>query len=99
MNAPEPDKFFKQVKYLQSLGYSERRRVLWYKSEPGLRRWLYKFRAFDALDETSVDRVRDIVLQCRLRLSPPGELNDPFDSAVNCAGFMLGKDVVPSMIH
>jgi hypothetical protein len=82
MSTTEPNDFYEQVKFLQSLGYRERRRVLWHKHKPRLRRFLYKFRAFDALDATSVERMRDIVLQCRLRLSPPGELNDPFDSSV-----------------
>ena len=75
--------FYAQVNFLQNLGYSERRRVLWHRHKPRLRRFLYKFRVFDAMDATSIDRVRDIVIENRLRLSPPGELNDPFDIAVN----------------
>lgn len=75
--------FYAQVNFLQNLGYSERRRVLWHRHKPRLRRFLYKFRVFDVMDATSIDRVRDIVIENRLRLSPPGELNDPFDIAVN----------------
>jgi len=77
-----PDDFLAQVKYLQGLGYRERRRVLWHRQKPRLPRYLYKFRAFDAGDSTSIERLRDILVRCRLRLSPPGELNDPFDMAV-----------------
>jgi hypothetical protein len=77
------DDFNAQVKLLESLNYRERRYALWHHNKPRLPRYIYKFRAFDASDSTSIERIRDILVHCRLRLASPGEFNDPFDMMVN----------------
>lgn len=84
MEAPSPssrDEFNAQIQYLESLGYRERRYTLWHQNTPRLSRYIYKFRAFDAVDPTSIERVRDILIQSRLRLASPKDFNDPFDMA------------------
>ena len=68
-----------EVKAIESLGYRERRQFLWHRVRPRLARFLYKYRSFEPADMTSVERVRDILVQSRLRLSSPAEFNDPFD--------------------
>jgi hypothetical protein len=82
MKAPGPpsrDEFAAQIQYLESLGYRERRYVLWHRNKPRLRRHIYKFRAFNSSDRESIERFRDILIQSRLRLASPREFNDPFD--------------------
>ena len=74
------------VRYLEGFGYRERRKFLRHQVSPQLARFLYKFRSLVTSDVTSVERMRDILVQCRLRLSSPAEFNDPFD--------MSGKLVV-----
>jgi hypothetical protein len=74
------DDFNAQIQYLENLGYRERRHVLWHRNKPRLARHIYKFREFHA--PTTVERLRDILLQNRLRLASPKEFNDPFDMAV-----------------
>ncbi|MSP39473.1 MAG: DUF2971 domain-containing protein [Deltaproteobacteria bacterium] len=85
MKAPQsldPEEYFKGfVKRLDGLGYRKRRQVLWRQVRPSLCRFLYKFRPFDPSNSTSVDRLRDILFQSRLRLSSPTEFNDPYDMA------------------
>ena len=79
---PDLKDFNTLVKHLSGLGYRERRKTLWRRNRPRQPRFLYKFRSFDASDSTSVERLRDILLQSRLRLSSPTEFNDPYDMAV-----------------
>ena len=73
--------FDEYVRYLEGLGYRQRRKFLRHQVSPRLARFLYKFRSLVPSDATSVERMRDILVQCRLRLSSPAEFNDPFDMA------------------
>lgn len=63
---------------LQGLGYRDRKKFL-RDQKPRLDRFLYKFRSLVPSDVKSVERMRDILVECRLRLSSPAEFNDLFD--------------------
>jgi hypothetical protein len=43
--------------------------------------FLYKYRALDPNDSQSVSRVKEVLLESNLWLSPPSDFNDPFDMA------------------
>jgi len=64
---------------LWSLDYEGRRRFLWHRTFPRPSRFLYKFRSLFPANETSVDRLRDVLVRSRLWLSSPFDFNDPFD--------------------
>src|SRR5687767_11518551 len=77
-----PQEFVPIAKALLTLGYRKRRKFLWERVKPKLPRFLYKFRSLLPSDETSVDRLRDILVRSRLWFSSPADFNDPFDTAV-----------------
>ena len=77
---PRTPSFDEYVRYLEGLGYRQRRKFLASRKSTACR-FLYKFRSIVPSDATSVERMRDILVQCRLRLSSPAEFNDPFDMA------------------
>lgn len=74
--SPELDEFIEAV---ARKGYRERRQILWGKVQSHLPRFLYKFRSLNPSDDTSIDRMRDILTRSRLWLSSPLDFNDPFD--------------------
>jgi len=53
-------------------------------------RFLYKFRTLFPADESSVDRMRDILMRSKLWLSSPVDFNDPFDMS---AKFIAGATI------
>lgn len=67
------------ISYLERLGYRERKEFLRDRVRPRFDCFLYKFRSLVPSDLKSVERMRDILVGCRLRLSSPTEFNDPFD--------------------
>jgi hypothetical protein len=71
--------FANLVADLKQLSYFQRRVALWDGRKPKLHRFLYKFRAFDAANSESVDRMRDVIVRSRLWLSSAQDFNDPFD--------------------
>ncbi len=83
--SPESRRFKAYVEQIGHLGYRERREFLWNHVRPRLSRFLYKFRALEASNEVSVDRMRDILVRSQLWLSSPIDFNDPFDM---CAKFV-----------
>jgi hypothetical protein len=68
------------LKRLQTEGYRKRRKLL-RQCIPELPRFLYKFRSIAPTDETSIDRIRDVLVRSRLWLSSAIDFNDPFDMA------------------
>ena len=52
-----------------------------YLRRAGYPRFLYKYRALDPQDETSLYRMRDVLIDSKLWLSSPIDFNDPFDSS------------------
>ena len=75
---------------LDGLDYRERRMFLWRRVRPRLSRFLYKFRSLEPSNETSVDRMRDLLARSRFWLSSPVDFNDPFDTS---AKFIVGGSV------
>ncbi len=67
---------------LESLPYFERRLKISRIFNPRPARFLYKYIGFNADDETSIDRARDILVRSRLWLSSPEDFNDPFDMSI-----------------
>jgi hypothetical protein len=63
--------------HLEGLGYRDRKKFLRDRVRPRLDPFLYKFRSLVPSDAKSVERMRDILVECRLRLSSPAEFNDP----------------------
>jgi hypothetical protein len=62
---------------LERLNYRARRRAIWNRTNPRQSRFLYKYFAFRK--EHFVTNLRDVIVQSKLRLSPPIDFNDPFD--------------------
>jgi hypothetical protein len=72
----DPD-FILWLEYVHSLPYFHRRLEIMRKSKPPrLSRFLYKYRP---IDETNIDRLRDLLVRSKLWLSSPVAFNDPFD--------------------
>ena len=69
------------VKFAHGLPSFQRRLEIARHVRPRLKRFLYKYRTLDPSDETSVDRLRDLLLRSSLWLSSPVDFNDPFDMA------------------
>ncbi len=67
------------LNHVQGLSYWQRRVFLWKQDTSRASRFLYKFRSLSPCDQTSVDRIRDVLLRSRLWLSSPLDFNDPFD--------------------
>ena len=65
---------------LAELSYAQRRRLVWQTFRPRIKRFTYKYVGFDCDNETSVDRLRDLLVRSKIWLSPPSAFNDPFDS-------------------
>lgn len=64
---------------LRRLSHPARRRVLLKNGSTGIPRFHYKYVAFDVNDPVSIDRLRQLIVDCVLRLSSPSEFNDPYD--------------------
>jgi len=71
------------IDHLENLSYRDRLNFLRDRVTPRLDRFLYKFRSLVPSEAKSVERMRDILVRCRLRLSSPAEFNDPFDMSAN----------------
>jgi len=69
------------VSAVNNLPYSERRLVISRSIKPKLSRFIFKYKELDPSNETSVDRIRDVLVKSRLWLSSPTDFNDPFDTS------------------
>ncbi len=67
------------VARVQSLPYFNRRCVIARLVQPGLSRFLYKYRSVDPSAADSINRLKDTLVRSRLWLSSPMDFNDPFD--------------------
>jgi hypothetical protein len=70
------------VQELGDLAYFQRR-LKWRKKWLPVNRYVYKYRVLDPSDNTSKQRLEDLLVRSRLWLSSPDEFNDPFDSRLN----------------
>jgi hypothetical protein len=73
--------FDEWLNYIDSLPYFKRRLKIAQKTDPPLTRFLYKYKSISETD-TSIDRLRDLLVRSRLWLSSPIDFNDPFDMSV-----------------
>lgn len=64
----------------QSSSYALLRNVAWAETTRRGHRFIYRYSSLLPEDETSIDRLKDVVLRSRLWLSSPEDFNDPFDS-------------------
>lgn len=74
-----PERLAPLVEAMRNLTHPMRRKLLRENLLNALPPFLYKYYGFDHTSQTSIDRLRQIILDSRLWLSSPVDFNDPFD--------------------
>lgn len=74
-----PDRLAPLVEAMRSRTHPVRRKLLRENLLNVPPPFLYKYFGFDHTSQTSIDRLRQIILDSQLWLSSPVDFNDPFD--------------------